>query len=32
MAEYKIIISTGTTYKAVAIRLTEDFSSVDAGR
>lgn len=32
MAEYKIIISTGTTYKAVAVALTEGFSSVDAIR
>lgn len=29
MAEYKIVISTTVTYKAAAIRLTEDFSSVD---
>lgn len=32
MAEYEIIISTGTTYKAVAVAPTEGFSSVDAGR
>ena len=32
MSEYKIIISTRTTYKAVAIRLMEGFLSVDARR